>query len=54
MSQTVTPVTGGSIDYLAQPSTSQTQQPHLLAQWLQDIEAQPTTVDDMIVEQYLD
>ncbi|KAL8105545.1 hypothetical protein AgCh_029364 [Apium graveolens] len=51
MSQTVTSFTGGNLDISQQPSISQSSQPHVMAQWLQDMEAQPSTVDDMLVDQ---
>ena len=50
VSQTVTPVTGGSQLQTDLPSTSQ-QQPHVIFQWLQNVEAQPSSIDDMLVDQ---
>ena len=47
MSQTVISVTGVSDE----PSTSQPQQPHILSQWLQESASQPTSIDDLLVEQ---
>ncbi|KAL1824142.1 hypothetical protein ACET3Z_010920 [Daucus carota] len=49
VSQTVTSVTGGSTDTTPPPSSSQASQPHVMTSWLQDIEAQPSTIDDMLV-----
>ncbi|KAL8121316.1 hypothetical protein AgCh_018157 [Apium graveolens] len=51
VSKIVTSVTGGFDPSIAQPSTSQPQQPHILSQWLQESGFQPTSVDDLLVEQ---
>ena len=51
MSQTVTSVTGGSHDALPSTSTSSQQKSHPIQQWLQNTQAQSSTVDDLLVDQ---
>ncbi|KAL8088686.1 hypothetical protein AgCh_038456 [Apium graveolens] len=48
VSKTVTSVTGGSD---SQRSTSQPQQQHLISQWLQETTHQPSTIEDLRIDQ---